>query len=56
MHAKGEVMESSGRKEIGHTNPVPTIMEQIRAGTRRAIPNSPPKKKQSKNPTMVRVR
>ena len=34
----------------------PTMIEQIRAGTRRAIPTSPPKKKQRINPTIVRVR
>ena len=33
-----------------------TMMEQMRAGTRRAIPSSPPKKKQRMNPTIVRMR
>ena len=33
-----------------------TMMEQMSAGTRRAIPTSPPKKKQRMNPTTVRMR
>ena len=59
---RGKVMYKSERrgKWIGGVNHAsklePTMMEQMRAGTRRSIPKSPPKQKHRKNPTKVRAR
>ena len=45
------------RSVRGQTGEIhPTLIDHMRAGTRRTIPTSPPKKKQRMNPTMVRVR
>ena len=51
-----EGKEEEGSKMSGLVKLQLTMTEQMRAGTRRSMPTNPPKQKQRKNPTRVKVR
>ena len=56
MYEKRRGLGRGGIKDVRTSKLQLTMTEQMRAGTRRSMPTIPPKKKQRKNPTRVRVR